>query len=123
METNTRSVNIIRWTARILAIVFAAFISIFALDVFTEDHESFWKTTTAVIMHLIPTLFIALTVIIAWNKEWVGAIVFMLLALIHIITKWGQFDWSVYALIDGPLILLSILFFISWLQRKKNIRT
>ena len=41
------------WTPRILCILFAAFLSLFALDVFGEGY-SFWKTLLALLIHLVP---------------------------------------------------------------------
>lgn len=119
MQTTDQTGNIIRWTARLAGIAFALFISIFALDVFTEGYASTWKTVLAFIIHLIPTFLVILTIILAWRREWIGGIIFFALGLFHIITKWGQLHWSAYALIDGPLFILGILFFISWHRKIK----
>jgi hypothetical protein len=54
---------------------------------------------------------------IAWRREWIGAVIFPLLMVFHAVTKWGQLDWSGYAVIDGPLLLLGILFWINWRNR------
>lgn len=43
------------WTPRVLSIAFIAFLSIFALDVFSE-HLGFWQTVAAFMMHQIPGL-------------------------------------------------------------------
>ncbi|MEI8059615.1 MAG: hypothetical protein WCG67_05610, partial [Ferruginibacter sp.] len=69
MKNNTPA--IIRWTARIMSIAFAAFISIFALDVFNES-SNFWDTALGLLIHLIPTFLIILVLIISWRKEWIG---------------------------------------------------
>ena len=42
------------WSPRVLTILFALFLSLFALDVFEEDRD-FWGTALALFMHLIPT--------------------------------------------------------------------
>lgn len=42
------------WTPRILCLLFAVFLSLFALDVFTEGY-GFWKSILALLIHLIPT--------------------------------------------------------------------
>jgi hypothetical protein len=56
---------------RILAILFAAFLSVFALDVFGEGYW-FWGTIRALFMHLIPTMIVLAALIIAWRWEGVG---------------------------------------------------
>jgi len=45
------------WTSRILALLFAAVVSVFALDVFGEGY-TFLQTILALTMHLIPTALV-----------------------------------------------------------------
>ena len=40
------------WTPRILGILFAVFLNLFALDVFGEDH-GFWKTILTLLIHFV----------------------------------------------------------------------
>lgn len=102
----------IYWTPRILCLLFAAFISLFALDVLDGSH-GFLQTALALIMHLIPTAILLVLLAVAWRWEWVGAVVFPGLGLPYIVMAWGKFPGSVYALIAGPLILVGILFWVA----------
>lgn len=104
------------WTPRILCLLFAAFISLFALDVFDHQH-SFWETSLALLMHLIPTGILLLILAIAWRWEWVGGFLFSALGVFYIVAFWGRFNWSVYAIIAGPLFLLGALFLLGWQYR------
>ena len=63
------------WLPRLLSILFAAFISLFALDVFSESH-GLWQTLLALAIHLIPTAFVIVVIVIAWQWEWIGALLF-----------------------------------------------
>lgn len=110
--------NTIKWTARIMTMAFAAFISIFAMDVFGEGY-GFWKTLLALTMHLIPTFFIIIVLIFSWRWELVGTICFAFLGIAYLVWSWGRFQLDVYFLIAGPLFVVSTLFFISWLQKKQ----
>ena len=74
-------------------------------------------TTVALLMHLVPTGIVLVALAIVWRREWIGALVFPLLALFQIVTKWGRLHWSAYAVIAGPLFLLGFLFFLNWRQR------
>ncbi len=56
------------WLPRILCILFAAFISIFALDVFGAGYTAS-ETLVALFMHLIPTGLILIALAIAWRWE------------------------------------------------------
>ena len=104
------------WTPRVLCLLFAAFISLFALDVF-EGHHGFVQTAIALAMHLIPTAALLLVLAFSWRWEWVGAAVFPALGLFYMVAFAGRFHWSVYVIIAGPLFLLGVLFLLNWIHR------
>ena len=106
------------WTPRILTILFAAFISIFALDVFGEGY-GFWKTILALLMHLIPTGIILIVLAMSWRWEWVGAILFTALGAFYLTKFWGRFHWSAYLCISGPLFLIGVLFLLNWRYKRE----
>jgi hypothetical protein len=110
------SKRLLFWTPRVLCLLFAAFISIFALDVFEEGFGG-WKTVVALLMHLIPTFLVLLVLAVSWRWEWVGALLFGGLAVGYVALFWGRFHWSAYAAISGPLCLVGLLFFFNWLCR------
>lgn len=106
------------WTPRILAILFAAFISIFALDVF-DGHHGFWQTAVALGMHLIPTAVLVLILVLAWRWEWIGALLFAGLGVFYIVAFHGRFPWATYVIISGPLFVMGALFLLNWLFRSE----
>lgn len=96
-----------------LCILFAMFLGIFALDVFTEGY-GFWKTILALIMHLIPTFIVVILLVIAWRWEGIGAILFIFLPFFYLImNKWRS--W----MISGPLLLVGVLFLLNWIYKEK----
>jgi hypothetical protein len=107
------------WTPRILCLLFAGFISLFALDVFDEGY-GFWKTLLALAVHLIPTWIVLIVLVISWRRGWVGGILFAALGALYLVNCWGRFHWSTYALISGPLFLMGLLFFLGWLWDRKT---
>jgi len=107
------------WTPRILCILFAVFVSLFALDVFGEGY-GFWGTMLALLMHLIPTGVILIVLAISWRWEWVGGVLFTALGVLYLAMSWGRFHWSAYLLISGPLFLVGVLFLINWLYRAEG---
>jgi hypothetical protein len=108
--------KILYWTPRVLTMLFAAFISIFALDVF-EEHQTFWMTAVALFMHLLPTFAVIALLLIAWKWEWVGTAGFFCLATFYVYWAWGRFPLSVYFVIAGPMVLIGALFLAGWLTR------
>lgn len=112
----SRTKRVIFWTPRILCILFAAFLSLFSLDVFSEGY-GFWKTILALLIHLTPTYIVIIALVVAWRWEWVGAILFVGLALIYLVLAWGKFPLVTYLAISGPLFLVGGLFLINWLYK------
>ncbi len=104
------------WTPRILALLFAAFISLFALDVFDGQH-GFWRTALAFVIHLIPTAILLLLLALAWRWAWIGAVAFPALGVFYVVSFWGRFPVTVYLFVAGPLFLLGALFLLSWIRR------
>jgi hypothetical protein len=120
-EVTTMSGSVKRllfWTPRVLCIVFAIFISLFALDVFSEGY-SFWKTILALMIHLIPTVVIVAVLAVSWRWEWIGGILFIFFGAFYIVSFWGRFPWVTYLVISGPLFLIGVLFLINWFYRKE----
>jgi len=115
---NKTIVHLLFWTPRILTILFALFISLFALDVFGEGN-TFWQTVLALFIHLIPTFLIIIFLLFAWRWEWIGAVVYNALGMLYIIMLYGRFPVSVYFTISGPLFLVGILFLLNWIFREK----
>jgi hypothetical protein len=110
---NTPDKRFLFWTPRILCILFAAFISMFALDVFNE-HLGFWQTVLALLIHLIPTYLVLILLAVSWRWERIGGALLFALGIFYIVFSWGRFHWTVYAIIAGPLFLVGALFFLSW---------
>jgi TRAP-type C4-dicarboxylate transport system permease small subunit len=67
-ETTKR---LLYWTPRILCIAFAAFISIFAMDVFSMPLD-FWHKALALLMHLIPTAIVLIVLVVVWRGSGSG---------------------------------------------------
>jgi hypothetical protein len=115
---STRSKRLLFWTPRVLCILFAGFVSLFALDVFGEGY-GFWETILALLIHLVPTYIILILLAIAWRWEWVGAILFGVLGVWYILMTRGRFPWTTYLAMSGPLFLIGVLFQLNWVYRRE----
>jgi hypothetical protein len=107
------------WTPRILCLLFAGFVSVFALDVFGQN-QNFWATAVALLMHLIPTGILLVALAVSWRWEWIGALFYPALGAFYIIAFWGRFPWQTYLIMAGPLVLVGFLFLLGWLRRHGN---
>ena len=108
--------RVLFWAPRILCILFAVFLSLFAFDVFGEG-LGFGETILALLIHLVPVYIVVIVLVIAWRREWVGAILFTALAVFYVASAWGRFHWSAYLAISGPLVVLGVLFLLNWIYR------
>lgn len=106
------------WLPRILGLLFAAFLSVFALDVFTEG-AGFWQTVAALLMHLVPSLIALIIVVVGWRWEWLGAVGFAAIGVLYLVMTWGRFPGMVYVSMSGPMFLISALFLVAWVLRAK----
>ncbi|MGQ9917117.1 MAG: DUF7670 domain-containing protein [Bryobacteraceae bacterium] len=105
--TQTRMEWIV-WAPRVLAILFACFLSVFALDAFSEGRP--WsETLPALIVHLVPTWLVLLVLVFAWRRPWIGAAGFTVLALAYSFWARGHAAWIL--VIAGPLLVLAGLFY------------
>lgn len=114
--------RLLYWTPRIFGLLYAAFTSVFALDVFGEGY-TFWRTILALMMHLIPTAVVLGALAISWRWGWAGGPVFLAIGAWYLVASWGRFPWSTYLVIAGPLFLLGLLFEIDWWSARLRTRS
>ncbi len=108
----------IYWAPRVLSILFAIFISLFALDVFGEGY-GFWETLLGLLIHLVPVYLLVGGLLLAWRWPWVGAILYFALAILYVILSGGQQHWTAYLAISLPLTVLSVLWLVNWIYRSE----
>jgi hypothetical protein len=120
MKPKTRS--IIFWAPRILTILLVAFLALFSLDVF-DSQGTFWQIALRLLIHNIPSLVVLIVLVLAWHKEWIGAIIFPLFGLLYLIDNLGKAHWSAFAAITAPLVLVGLLFLLAWLKARRSIKS
>ncbi len=113
-----RTQQFLYWTPRVVCILFASFLSLFALDVF-EGGFGFPKVILALLIHLIPVFLLIISLLVAWRLEWVGAILFVALAVGYVVLSGGRENLIAYIIISGTSLLIGILFLLNWLYRDK----
>lgn len=110
--------RVLFWAPRVLCILFALFLGLFALDVFGEGYGP-WETILAFVIHLVPTWLVLGALALSWRWEWIGGVLYAVLGVGYIVMAWGKFDWTTYAIISGPLFLVAALFWVNWALRKE----
>ena len=109
--TSPRIQQILWWSPRVLGIGLCLFLSLFALDAFSGE-KKFLEALTAFAIHLLPAMAVLAAVVVAWRWEWVGGLVFFVLAIVYAMLTLGHLSWML--VISGPLVIEGLLFLWSW---------
>lgn len=122
------SLKVFHWLPRILCILAILFISLFAADAF-EPGLTIWQQLLGFLIHLIPSFILILLLILAWFREKIGGIIFIILGAAltpYIFLRNYNVNHSIgisliiFFTITFPFILVGILFIISHIMKRKN---
>jgi CHASE2 domain-containing sensor protein len=113
---NMRLGKLLLWSPRILGVLVCLFLSLFALDAFGGGN-TFIQALPDFAIHVAPMLILLAVVGVSWRWEWVGGLVFTGLAATYAYFARNHIDWIL--VIAGPLLIVGILFFWSWLHHRK----
>ncbi len=101
--------KLLKWIPRILGIAYVLFLSMFALDVFSE-YSKITDILIALFMHLIPSFVFLAILILAWKRPFGGGVIFIILTLLFTL----QFDFyenlTSFLALGLPLLVIGILF-------------
>lgn len=95
------------WAPRILGILLAVFISLFALDIFNENYSG-WDLIISLVMHLLPVFAVVAFVVVAWRWENIGGWIFIVLGIAFVFI--GGFELIAILLFTLPLLLVGSMF-------------
>jgi hypothetical protein len=122
------SVTLFRWMPRILCILAILFISMFALDSF-EPGLTIWQQLGAFAMHLIPSFVLLAILLLAWKRELIGGIIFIVagICLSPFIFSMNYHNnhsvWmslGIILLITFPFVIIGVLFIVSHIIKRKR---
>jgi hypothetical protein len=124
-KMNNLSKRALFWTPRALSIIFIAFLSIFALDVF-DGKLGFWQSMLAFVIHEIPVFVLIAALILAWRWEWIGAALYAAAGSLYIawvvsmsrpVPPAVRVIWIL--MVAGPAFAIAGLFLANWLKRSE----
>lgn len=105
------------WTPRVLGILIVGLLTLLSTDVFAEGY-TFWQSIPGFLIHMLPAFAVLILLVLAWRREWVGALGFIAFAVWYIAITWSNdMHWSAYAILSGVPILIGILFLVGWVKR------
>lgn len=106
------------WIPRIIAGLFIIFISLFALDSFSETHSLF-QSIIAFLIHLIPSYILLIALLIAWKHARIGGIIFLGLGILFIVWMGINKHWVNILVLNTPFFLIGILFLVCGIFQNK----
>jgi hypothetical protein len=124
---STFSQKALFWMPRALSIAFCAFLSLFAMDVF-DEHLGVWQTALALIVHLLPVFVLVVVLVLAWRREWLGAVLYTAVGLFYVawvvsmsrpVPQATKLIWILA--IAGPAFVIAGLFLANWLRRSDSL--
>lgn len=101
--------NVLFWAPRGLGLLFASFVSLFALDVFGAGYGP-WETALALLIHLLPVIVLLIALGLSWRWPWVGGLGFIGFALWYLQAFWARFTIGPYLMLGGLPLLIGLLF-------------
>jgi len=102
------------------------FLTLFSFDVF-DSCRSVAECFFAMLMHNIPVFVLAILLLLAWKREWIGAISFLAAGILYILLlvisainsrkfEWHILSWSM--ILAGPAFIIAYLFWRNWKRRR-----
>ena len=110
--------RLLLWTPRVLGTAMCAFLGAFALDAFGPG-KPIVQALIDFTIHLAPALVLFAVVIVSLRHEWIGGVAFATLGLAYALST-RRVDWI--AVISGPLLAVSVLYFWSWSHTRRLLR-
>lgn len=106
------SAKVVLWGPRVLGLLMSVFLSLFALDAFSEG-KPLMEALPAFAVHVAPAVCLLIIVGLSWRWEWLGGVAFIGLSVAYAtMMAHGRLDWML--LISAPLVVIGSLFLLSW---------
>ena len=86
------SARFLLWVPRVLGILVSIFLSLFALDAFSEG-KPFLQAVSDFVIHLAPAALLLAIVAASWRREWIGGVAFVALAIFYATIVTNRIDW------------------------------
>jgi hypothetical protein len=122
------SIRIFHWLPRIICILAILFVSLFALDAFAPGH-TLWQQLGDFFIHLIPSFILIASLIVAWQWEFIGGIIFTMIGIglspfvfrmnYHRTHSIGV-SLAIILMITIQFVVVGILFIVSHYLKKKE---
>ena len=104
--------TILLWSPRVFAIIYIAFLTLFAFDVF-EIQAPWFQQFLGFLIHNIPAILLGIATIFAWKRPIIGGIAFFVAGIaffLFFIIQDGGSSWIAILTLSLPPIIIGGLF-------------
>lgn len=119
-STKSFTEYIFYWLPRVSGVLFIAFLSFFALDVF-DGSNSLGAAVVGFLIHLIPSYLVLLAFIYAWKWERSGGFILILLAVAFTLFFNIQ-ETATFMAVVFPVLLTGTLFLLHYYLSRNDVR-
>jgi len=99
------------WLPRILAIVWAVYLSAFAVAAALTENMEYFEMSRTFMSHLIPSFCILVILFVGWRRDGLASLGFLLTGIAYFIALSGWRNASAVFLLCVPSLGLSLAFF------------
>ena len=110
MKSTTKEV--VFWTPRVICVLFAFFMFIYAFDVFNNE-GSIKEIIVDFLIRLLPIFILIVLLFFSGRMPWLGAIVFNVIGLSYLIFYWGNFSFVTFIGVAGPMFIVGFFFLLN----------
>ncbi|HEY3311046.1 MAG TPA: hypothetical protein VGK00_05335 [Anaerolineales bacterium] len=68
--------GIVFWMPLVVGVLFATFVSLLAMHVWSEGH-GVMETLTSLLLQALPSILVAIEIFLTWRWKWIGAVIFL----------------------------------------------
>ena len=97
----------LEWAPRLLGVAVSLFLGVLSLDAF-DSGTPFVQALPDFLLHLVPAVIVSSVVALAWHREWIGAVLFTVLAAAYGVSAREHLSWI--AAISVPLLIAAVLY-------------
>jgi cytochrome bd-type quinol oxidase subunit 2 len=108
-----RSVAILLWMPRVLAMALAVLLAMFAMDVFVQATD-FWSTSRDFVTHLLPAVCVLAIVILGWRHDGLAALGFLALSVAYFVALVGWRHLPESLVLTMPPLGISLAYCARW---------
>lgn len=107
------------WIPRILSVVLVVLLAFFALHTIDEG-GTLGETFGRLVVSFIPVAILAFILVLTWNWDWIGAVVFIGFAVADLFFRWDFFTGPGYMVVAIVFLVFGFLFLTDWILSSKK---